>query len=55
MLSFKESIDVIKFCTHSATVAAEVDAEAVEAARCSTVAGTPDTTRRLIAAGHSIL
>ncbi|KAF5776158.1 hypothetical protein HanXRQr2_Chr12g0521161 [Helianthus annuus] len=55
MFSFKESIAVMKFCTHSATIAAEFTPEAAAAALCSTVAGTPEIIRRFIAAGQSIL
>ncbi|URE27628.1 DNA replication initiation protein [Musa troglodytarum] len=53
MLSLTESMAVMKCWTHSATAAAEAAAVDEPAARCSTVAGTPETRRRLMPAGAS--
>lgn len=46
-------MEVIKYCTHSATADAVPASEDV--LLCSTVAGTPETNSRLRAAGQSIL
>ncbi|KAI5668115.1 hypothetical protein M9H77_17968 [Catharanthus roseus] len=48
----QQSIVVMKLCTHSTTKAVDVVAACVAAAQRSTVAGTPEVTRRLSAQGN---